>query len=206
MSAGLEGAPAARRPGRPRSDRARRAILDAALKLLVEDGFDGMSIEAVAARAGVGKATIYRRWSSKRELVAAALLSIDDEVRVPDSGSAREDLVALVRDFARVSTSTVLGPMIGRVAGAAVSNPELMEILSTHLIASRQLIGKTILRRGIERGEIRPDADVDLVMDMVAGTAVFTVLFQRIDVSRLNTRLEGLVEVLWSGIQADHEK
>lgn len=191
-----------RAPGRPRSAQARQAILDATLQLLVADGFDGMSIEAVAALAGVGKATIYRRWSSKRDLVAAALSSIDDEVHVPDTGDTREDFVALVRDFARVSLSTVLGPMISRVAGAAVSDPELMEIVWTSLIAKRQEIGKELLRRGIERGDVRADANVDVVMNMVAGTAIFAVLFRLPEPADLPARLESLVKTIWQGIQA----
>lgn len=161
-----------------------------------------MSIEAVAVRAGAGKATIYRRWSSKRELVAAALSSIDDDVRAPDTGSTRDDFIALVRDFARVSTSTVLGSMIVRVAGAAVSDPELMEIVWNNLIAKRQEIGRTLLRRGVARGDVRPDVDVDLVMNMVAGTALFAVLFQRADLANLGARLEPLVDTIWSGIRA----
>jgi AcrR family transcriptional regulator len=192
-----------RRPGRPRSVQARQAILDASLRLLVEDGFDGMSIEAVAALAGVGKATIYRRWSSKRDLVAAALSSIDDQVHIPDTGNTRDDFVALVRDFARVSLSTALGPMISRVAGAAVSDPELMEIVWTSLIAKRQEIGKELLRRGIERGDVREDANLDVVMNMVAGTAIFAVLFRLPEPADLPARLESLVKTIWQGIQAD---
>ncbi len=149
-----------------------------------------------------GKATIYRRWSSKRELVAAALSSIDDDVQAPDTGNTRDDFLALVRDFGRVSTSTVLGPMIGRVAGAAVSNPELMEIVWNNLIAKRQEIGRQLLRRGIVRGDVRADVDVDLVMDVIAGTAVFKILFQRVDVTNLPERLVHLVDMVWSGISA----
>jgi AcrR family transcriptional regulator len=191
-----------KRPGRPRSARARQAILDATLQLLVEDGFDGMSIEAVAARAGVGKATIYRRWSSKRELVAAALASIDDEVQIPDTGNTRDDFVLLVRDFARVSLSTALGPMIGRMAGAAVRDPELLEIVRTNLIAKRQEIGKQLLRRGIERGDVRADVNLDVVMNMVAGTAIFAVLFQLPEPVDLPARLEALVSTIWQGIRS----
>lgn len=192
-----------KRPGRPRSARARQAILDATLQLLVEEGFDGMSIEAVATRAGVGKATIYRRWSSKRELVAAALGSIDDDVHVPDTGNTRDDFVLLVRDFARVSLSTVLGPMITRVAGAATSDPELLEIVRTNLIAKRQEIGKQLLRRGIERGDVRADADLDVVMNMVAGTAIFAVLFQLPQPADVSARLEALVSTIWQGIREE---
>jgi AcrR family transcriptional regulator len=192
-----------KRPGRPRSALARQAILDATLQLLVEDGFDGMSIEAVAARAGVGKATIYRRWSSKSELVAAAVGSIDDDVHIPDSGNTRDDFVLLVRDFARVSLSTALGPMISRVAGAAVSNPELLEIVWTNLIAKRLEIGKQLLRRGIERGDVRADANLDVVMNMVAGTAIFAVLFRLPEPSDLPARLESLVSTIWQGIRSE---
>jgi AcrR family transcriptional regulator len=197
--------PGHKRPGRPRSALARQAILDATLQLLVEDGFDGMSIEAVAARAGVGKATIYRRWSSKRELVAAALGSIDDDVGVPDTGNTRDDFVLLVRDFARVSLSTALGPMIGRVAGAAVGNPELLEIVWTNLIAKRQEIGKQLLRRGIERGDVRADVNLDVVMNMVAGTAIFAVLFRLPEPADLPARLEALISTIWQGIRNEEK-
>jgi len=134
-------------------------------------------------------------------LVAAALSSIDDEVRLPDSGNTREDFIALVRDFARVSMSTVLGPMISRVAGVAIGNPELMEIVWNNLIAKRQAIGKELLRRGIARGDVRPDVNVDLVMDMVAGTVIFNVLFHRVDPSEMQSKLERLVETIWTGIR-----
>src|SRR6185312_16418177 len=192
-------------PGRPRSAQARQAILDATLQLLVEEGFHRMSIEGVAARAGVGKATIYRRWSSKHDLVAAALASIDDDVHLPDTGNTRDDFVALVRDFARVSLTTVLGPMIGALTAAAVSDPELLGIVWTNLIAKRQEIGKRLLRRGIERGDVRPDTNVDVVMNMVAGTAIFAVTFRQTEPSELPLRLEALVTTLWQGIRAEPE-
>src|SRR5260370_35342567 len=85
-----------RKPGRPRSAQAHKAILDATLELLAEEGFQGLSIEEVAARAGAGKTTIYRRWSSKEELVMEAIRQVQIEVPVMDTGNFRNDLAALL--------------------------------------------------------------------------------------------------------------
>src|SRR5260370_18750172 len=86
-----------RKPGRPRSAQAQKAIIDATLELLAEEGFQGLSIEAVAARAGVGKTTIYRRWSSKEELVMEAIRQVQIDVPVMDTGNFRNDLAALLQ-------------------------------------------------------------------------------------------------------------
>lgn len=98
------------------------------MELLVEVGYGGMSVEAVAARAQVGKATIYRRWPSKKELIAEALRGLSDDVRMPDTGNTRDDLIALFLDFRRVNSASYIGPMTGRIISAAISNPEFMTI------------------------------------------------------------------------------
>src|ERR1700692_2821948 len=95
-STDTEAGPANRRPGRPRSEQAEQAIIEPPLDLFAEQEFEGVCVEAVAARAGVGKATIYRRWPNKEELLLAALGSLKSPYPEPAGGSARDDLVAML--------------------------------------------------------------------------------------------------------------
>jgi AcrR family transcriptional regulator len=162
--------PTTRRPGRPRSARAERAILEATLLDLVDEGFEAMTIEGVAARAGVGKATIYRRWSGKEELVAAALGTLNADVEIPDSGNVREDLTLLIQRYQHSTLDSVIGPMIARLVGTAVRNPHLIEIFLGNVGLPRMSAVQHILERGQARGEVRQDVDTRLVIDMIAGT------------------------------------
>jgi AcrR family transcriptional regulator len=164
-----------RRPGRPRSPEAHAAILRAALELAVEGGLRGLSMEAIAARAGVGKATIYRRWKSKEALFAEAIGSIALAPEVPDTGSVRDD-------FDQVS-GAALGRMapeafrvLPRLLADAADDPELLEALRAALLRPRRAALAEILRRGAERGELRADIDVDLVTDMLIGPLITRVL------------------------------
>lgn len=193
-----------RRPGRPRSARADRAILTATIEMLVEVGYGRMSVEAVAARAQVGKATIYRRWQSKKELVAEALRQLSDDVPVPDTGNNRADLVTLLLDFRRVHNASYLGPMVGRLISAAINNPEFMEIYWENTILPRRNAVAEILLRGQERGELRPDLDLDLVLDMLPGTSLYRFLISRHGLDKaLPINPEELAHTIWHGIAAE---
>lgn len=197
-----------RRPGRPRSATADRAILKAAIELLEETGYGGMSVEAVAARAQVGKATIYRRWPSKKALVADALRGLSDNVRMPDTGNTREDLIALLLDFRRVTSASYIGPMTGRIISAAISNPEFMTIYWENAILPRRRAVAEILTRGQNRGELRQDLDLDLVLDMLPGTTVYRILISRHGLEPGTTKpvnSEDLVNTIWAGIAAGNE-
>src|SRR4051812_33830739 len=164
-----------RRPGRPRSPEAHAAILRAALELAVEGGLRGLSMEAIAARAGVGKATIYRRWKNKEALFAEAIGSIAVAPEVPDTGSVGGD-------FAVVSGAAVgrMAPeafrVIPRLLADAADEPELLEALHEALLRPRRAALGEILRRGIATGELCPDIDVDLVIDMLIGPMIARVL------------------------------
>jgi AcrR family transcriptional regulator len=154
-----------RRPGRPRSAEAHRAILDAVLVLLAEEGFGGLSIEGVAARAGVGKATVYRRWSSKVPLVIEALDTVASErLSVPNTGSVRGDLTEFLTQLVR----TMDGPdgrLVAPLLAAMSRSPELAEAFRRDLIAPRRDVANEIIRRGIARGELRPDLHSDVALD-----------------------------------------
>lgn len=195
-----------RRPGRPRSARADRAILKAAMELLVEVGYGGMSVEAVAARAQVGKATIYRRWPSKKELIAEALRGLSDDVRMPDTGNTRDDLIALFLDFRRVNSASYIGPMTGRIISAAISNPEFMTIYWENALLPRRKAILEILERGQARGEVRLDLDLQLVLDIFPGAVVYRMLVSRhgLDESQATyAGAEELVNTIWGGIATD---
>jgi AcrR family transcriptional regulator len=160
----------AKGPGRPRSERAHEAILEATLELLVEEGFTRMSIEAVAARAGVGKATIYRRWPSKADLVAEAVASLKDHQLVDfDSGSVREDLVNLGEQVFKPKESSEVTEVMLKLMSARARHPELQEAFLRHVIEPRRRIVAEVLQRGIERGEIRAGVDVEVAVDVLMG-------------------------------------
>ena len=154
-----------RSPGRPRSAAAHRAILDAVLVLLAEEGFARLSIEGVAARAGVGKATVYRRWSSKVPLVIEALDTVASErLSVPDTGSVRGDLTEFLIQLVR----TIDGPdgrLMAPVLEAMSRSPELAEAFRRDLIAPWREVSIEIIRRGIDRGELRAELHLDVALD-----------------------------------------
>lgn len=191
-----------RRPGRPRSAQADRAIADAALQVLVEQGYEGMSIEAVAARAGVGKTTIYRRWPGKEGLIADALRSIDAGVEIADTGNTRDDLLLTVHEFRRRALGSVIGPMISRLVSAALTNPDLRPIFMNAVFNPRRAAARMIIERGIARGELRDNLDIDLTLDSIAGPMLYSVIFNEGESIRSPGFPERLVDQLMRGIGA----
>jgi AcrR family transcriptional regulator len=192
----------ARAPGRPRSAEADRSILTAALDRFIEDGYQGMSIEQVAAQAGVGKATIYRRWPSKEALITDAVGSFSEELTVPDTGSTRGDMLALVRQIVHVSSSSPSGRCFARMAGEMVTNPELAKVYKEKVIGHRRAIVRQVIVRGIERGELRKDLDLDLVIDMLVGPLLYRALIKRVAPAETGRSAAHLIDTLLTGIAA----
>lgn len=159
----------ASRVGRPRSAEADEAIVKATLTLLAEDGLDGMSMDAVAAMAGVGKATIYRRWPSRRDLVAAALRSLTSDIQVPDTGDVRDDLVALLRAFQHTTLHGLPADLRPRLIALTLTNPDLMQVFLTNVYSPRRSALLEVLERGKARGDLRPDLDTELAFEMIHG-------------------------------------
>jgi AcrR family transcriptional regulator len=160
--------PAPHRPaGRPRSAAADEAILAATIDELVAEGFDELTIERVAARAAVGKATIYRRWSSKLELVVDAVGSLKPPPVHPDTGSTRDDLVELMS----FGNGSISDPDYGRLlAGLCMQlqrHAEIGDLYRERFVAPRRQVMREILQRGIERGEVRADLDCEVVIDLL---------------------------------------
>jgi AcrR family transcriptional regulator len=176
-----------RRPGRPRDARADQVILDAAAQVLAEQGPAGFTIDAVAARASCGKATIYRRWRSRAELLLETAELAAVEVSFPDTGSVREDLVTLLGGLARKMRDTAAGQLLPAVLAEAAVNPEMRETFAQFAHERRSRCYNVIVR-GMERGQLRPDIDPDVVTDMLGGPIFMRVLFGHLPID------DGLVE------------
>jgi AcrR family transcriptional regulator len=158
-----------RRLGRPRSEQADHAIVEAALELFAEQGPAGLCIEKVAARAGVGKATIYRRWPGREDLLLAALAALKAPLPEPRGESAREDLIALVAAM----SSDMADPRKVRQAallhGEGQKYPRVMARFVQTVVEPRREVVRSVLRRGIATGEFRPDTDVEAALYMLTG-------------------------------------
>lgn len=166
------------RKGRPRSSEAHRRILDAARELLSEEGFSDLRLEHVAARAGVGKATIYRRWGSK-EALAQELLSelAGPHIAVAETGHTRAELLAAVTNPMRAVTDTPFGPVIRALLSQIAVNPTLGDpFRATVVQARRDEIGR-VIARGIARGDLRPDADPTIATELLVGPVYFRLMF-----------------------------
>jgi len=161
--------------GRPRSEEAHQAILDATLTLLSEQGYSALTVEGVASRAGVGKATIYRRWPSKLPLVVEAFggLPAFEEV---DTGSLQSDLNLMLRNYLEKFNATPLAAILPSLVGERVHNPDFAELIDPLLRNRRQPLRRA-LERGVERGEISADVDLDLAADLIVGPIGVRLLF-----------------------------
>lgn len=169
-----ETAATARPAGRPRSEKAERAILEATLDLLGEGtGVSELSIEAIAARAGVGKTTIYRRWSNKEDLVVDALATLKAPVPALAGVSVRDDLVALL-EVMRSEAGHVRTRCVMNIAMSESDRfPHLFERFRKIAIEPRRIAMRQVLERGVASGDLRSDLDVGLAMAILSGSMIF---------------------------------
>jgi AcrR family transcriptional regulator len=188
-----------RRPGRPRDVGARSAILAATMEVLGEVGFGGITIDLVAARAGVGKATIYRRWDSKERLTLDAVTDARGKVEVvPDTGSLRGDLIEIYHGLVeQLSDRANAAIMAGLMAEAAV-NRKLADALAA-FASDRREPTRTVVRRGIERGELPAGTDVNLLIDLIGGPLIARALLTMSPVDE--ALLATLIDVVLRGLQ-----
>ena len=158
-----------RRPGRPRDPGYDKVILDATLEILNDKGYAGLTVDGVAARTGVGRPTIYRRWRSKPALVIAALTQSPNLSLTPDTGTLRDDLMAFQRDQVMIMDRPASRRITAGLVADLVSDPELAETYLGDYVRLRQTSVREALQRGIERGELRADADLSLIYDLLIG-------------------------------------
>jgi AcrR family transcriptional regulator len=179
--------PAAPRLGRKRDHTRDPEILQCTLEVLAETGYEGMTIEMVAARAHAGKATLYRRWASKGELVLDAVACMKkgdfDEGALPDTGTLRGDLIAMIRPHSLEESEKKLRVMAGLMAMLSQA-PELADAANRAIVEPRAAINRMFFRRAIERGEIGPDCDVETLSLITPAMAAHRSLLQKKPVDR----------------------
>ncbi len=183
--------------GRPRSQAAHRAILEATLQMLSEVGYSSLTVEGVAARAGVGKATIYRRWPSKLPLVVEAFRGLPGLEEV-DTGNLGDDLKQMLRSYLRVFNSTPLAQVIPSLAGERAHNPELSRLFDPVIRMRSQPLRRRI-QQAVDRGELPAGLDVDLAADLIVGPISVRLFFSG---ARISPRLvDPVVDMVLGGIQ-----
>ncbi|MEU0811675.1 TetR/AcrR family transcriptional regulator [Streptomyces sp. NPDC005970] len=173
------GCSGARLPGRPRSAAADAAIIEAALRLIEEGATIGeLSIEGIAREAGVGKATLYRRWSGKDALMIDVLRSLEEPSPRPDGVSVRDDLVTILELMRRRGLAKRNSALLRTVLTQMHANQKLWRTYDEHVIAARREVLREVLRRGMASGEIRDDLDIDLLADLFTGPMLARAILQ----------------------------
>lgn len=162
----------------PRAVRSRQLIINAAVELLVEHGLAGTTVEAIAARSGAAKTTIYRHWPDKRAVLLAAVEAAVPSAALPDSGSLHGDLAAFTDDLARIITTPPTSALIPALVDAAERDAEIAGLLA-HFTAERRKPLRTAIARAVERGELRPVRDLDMIDDLLLGPLFYRRLLSR---------------------------
>ena len=192
----------ARKPGRRRDESKDDSILAAARELLAEEGFDGMTMDAVAERAGTGKATVYRRWPSKVQLTVEAVICARgmaaDIADIPDTGSLRGDLMAV--RFGRPADDTT--ELMSGLMSAVRENPELASVFHEQFVASRVRLMRDLLDRAQLRGELRPDIDLDMVAAVAPAMISYRkmVAGQKVDDAFIVQMIDSVILPLATGV------
>jgi AcrR family transcriptional regulator len=196
-----ESATTPRRRGRPRRAETGQAIVDATLALLAESGFQATTVDAIAERAGVAKNTIYRRWDSKEELIADALDQLTrPEIHVSESAGVYEVLREHARDLARVVADPQVRRILPDMLGELQRNRAFAVTFAERLLRPRRTAIVDRLRRAVERGELRRDADVELIADLLGGPPFVRVLLP-FDVPQMSEHdADVLVDTIWNGL------
>ena len=191
----------ARGRGRPRSEKAQKAILAAAVELLLEQGLHAMSMDAVAERAGVSKATIYRWWPSK-ELLALDALATEWQVTAPDAtrdtGSLRGDLLARLRPWLRQLRDKPYGRVVAGLVATAQADAEFAELYLERFVRPRRDAMRPVLLRAIERGEIPANMDLEVALDLIYGPVYHRMLHGHAPLDERFAR--NLVDTIMAGI------
>jgi AcrR family transcriptional regulator len=188
-----------RAPGRPRSEQARASILRSTLRLLAREGFSNLTIEAVAAHAGVGKATVYRWWPDKAALIADAFASsTTGKLHFPDTGSVLTDMSQQMRQLVKVFRSR-RGRIVSAMLGAGQSDRSLIAAFRERFLKPRRQEAYATLRRAIGRGELRRNVDMDLLLDSLYGPIYMRFLIQH---DSLNPKfVDGLCALTLAGAE-----
>jgi AcrR family transcriptional regulator len=193
-----------RPPGRPRSEAIRVAILRTTLKLLGKNGFSDLTIADIAARASVGKATVYRWWPDKAALIADAFSrSATPELHFPDTGSVYTDMSQQMRQLIKIFRSP-RGRIVSAILGGGQSDRGLITAFRERFMKPRREEAYATLRRGILRGELRPDIDMDLLLDSLYGPIYMRFLLRH--ASLTPDFVDNLCQLVLDGAHPSHRK
>src|SRR3954447_15971932 len=183
--------------GRPKDERADGAIVAATLQLMAEGGVRDLRIDDVADRAGVGRATIYRRHGSKNALISAAVSTLVSEIAIPDTGSTRDDLLALMGQAVELYSGSLAPRLMPSLVAEARGNPELANTVRNDFLRGRRAALSAVLKRGIRRGDLSRGLDLELALDVLGGAIFYRLLVTGGPIDR---RLaEGIVELILRG-------
>jgi AcrR family transcriptional regulator len=169
--------------GRPRSGAAHAAILSAAIALTREVGYDALSIEGIAERAGVGKTTIYRHWPSKELVIAEAIGGIVRRIPQPELGGVRAEVRQLMRSVTAMYRDPATGALLSGLVAAMARSAIVADAVRAGFHGLMRDALRQVLRRGITRGELRRTTDVELALDMLAGPLFYRYLMLGLPVS-----------------------
>ncbi len=197
---GSEDTAGRRSPGRPRRVATRKAIVDATLSLVAERGFQAATMDAIADSADVSKNTIYRRWSSKEELIADALRELTAGAEVAMEGELYPVLLEHVRDVDRILADPLVGRLLPGLLGELRRNPSFAEAYADKVVRPRRQAIILVLERAVERGELRGGSHPDEIADLLIGPLILRHLFEPGLPRRPRRYPERLLETIWSGI------
>jgi len=184
--------------GRPRSEKTKDAILTAAYDLLLENGFGAITIEKIAEKAGVSKATIYKWWPNKAAVVMDGFLNATNvKLPIPNTGSTIDDMFIQVNNFAKFLNSRE-GNIITEIIGEGQFDPKLADTYRAIYFKPRRSISKQILERGISRGELRKDLNIELSIDLIWGPVFYRLLITGEVVD--DTFVKNLINYAFEGI------
>ena len=189
-----------RPPGRPRSTRSHEAIVRATLALLVEVGYERLTMEQVQRRAGVGKATIYRRWPSKTELVKDAIVFFSSELPLPDTGALRSDYAVVCASAVAIAEDRDAALLMPRLLAEASRDAELHAAFEAALVEPRRSVVRAVLARARDRGEIRADIDLELTIDMLVGPLIYKFLITGGDLRPIAEAAPRVLDALLEGL------
>jgi AcrR family transcriptional regulator len=191
-----------RKAGRQRSALSHQAILEATLALFAEVGLHGLSIEAIAARAGVGKTTIYRRWTSKEEILSEALYLLRGGLPLPDTGHIRDDFLFLAREAREVfAHDPFMGKLITKMIAELKTTPTLAQAFVEKVIVPHLQEFRSIVERAKRRGEVRADLDTTFILHLIFLNLVYGHLFvELLTPDTQSTSSETIVDALLRGI------
>lgn len=186
-----------RRLGRPRDARVDGAVMEAARALLAEKGFAGTTVEAIASRAGVGKATIYRRWPTREALLLAVTTAELPDIPTPDTGDLRQDLLLVFTALAEQIRTSGSASYLGDLIGESTRNPAMRTVFQAMIQQRRSLLADVVAQARL-RGEVRERIDPDLVLDLISGSIFYRMLFS--DEPADATYVERAVDAVLAGV------